>query len=66
MAVERRFFIATTAEEVIDVKTSCFYVGDFDNGQIWHDIYTHNLWYLDKAELNEGEEEKLNQWSQPL
>ena len=63
MAIERRFFIATTAEEVLAVKEHCTYISDFDEGQIWHDhgCTNHDLWYLDQNELEEGELEKLAQ-----
>lgn len=59
MAVERRLFIATTAEEFNEVKRICAYVNDFDGGQIWCDTYSKNLWYLDPNELNDGEVEKI-------
>lgn len=61
MAVQRRFFIATTADEWINVVRSCALVGDFDEGQIYHDYTSpkHDLWYLDERELGSGEKEKL-------
>lgn len=61
MAVQRRFFIATTADEWWSVVRNCALVGDFDGGQIWHDYTSaeHDLWYLDENELDEGEKEKL-------
>ena len=61
MAVERRFFIATTAEEYNFVENNMTFVGGFDNGRIYHDHGStmHDLWFLDPAELDEGEEDKL-------
>lgn len=64
MAVQRRFFIATTADEWIDVVHSCALVGDFDDGQVYHDYASpeHDLWYLDENELDSVEKEKLYFW----
>lgn len=59
MAVERRLFIATTAEEFNEVKKNCAYVNDFDGGQMWCDTYSKDLWFLDLKELDDGEGEKL-------
>lgn len=64
MAVERKLFIAETAQEVLDVKDSCTYIGDFDGGEMWHDHMSknHDLWYIDLNELDAGEKEKYEEW----
>lgn len=58
MAVERKLFIAKTAQEILDVKDSCSYI---DGGEMWHDHMgeNHDLWYIDLNELDAGEKRKI-------
>ena len=59
MAIERRLFIAETAEEIIYAQHCCNYIGDFDNGKMYCDNTTvrRDMWYIDDETLAEHQEE---------
>lgn len=59
MAIERRLFIAESAEELIYVHYHCDYIGNFDNGKMYCDNSDHkkDMWYIDNEILEKFKEE---------
>lgn len=59
---ERRFFIPDTAKEIFEIEFSSrfFFIGDFNNGKVYHDTLSvnHDLYYVEHGLMNKEEMEK--------
>lgn len=63
--IERRFFIPEKANDIFEIEYSgrFYFIGDFDNGKIYHDLSSknHDLYYVEHGLMNADELEKYNE-----